>query len=160
MRVKTEFSERPPLFTVNRENQLRAVITFYTDVQEVQREDGTAWSAVAWSMTGTWTDGLEARIAADPDAWFSLISERCYAAAAAEVRAKRDALLQATDADMALDRLGLTPPTGSTFTAWLSFLRTLGEALKGKASVYRQALRDITTQPGFPYEIEWPEMPK
>lgn len=160
MRVKTELSERPPLFTVSRENQLQAVITFYTDVHEVQREDGVSWSAVSWSMTGTWTDGLEARIAADPDSWFSLISAQCYAAAAAEVRARRDALLQATDADMALDRLGLTPPTGSTFTAWLSFLRTLGEALKGKASVYRQALRDITTQPGFPYEIEWPEMPK
>ena len=160
MRVKTELSERPPQFTVSRENQLQAVITFYTDVQEVQREDGSAWSAVAWSMTGTWTDGLEARIAADPNSWFSLISAQCYAAAAAEVRSKRDALLQATDADMALDRLGLTPPTGSTFTAWLSFLRTLGEALKSNAATYRQALRDITTQPGFPYEIEWPEVKK
>ncbi|MBQ6359392.1 MAG: hypothetical protein IJI97_10680 [Clostridia bacterium] len=111
-------------------------------------------------MTGTWTDGLEARIAADPGSWFSLISAQCYAAAAAEVRARRDALLQATDADMALDRLGLTPPTGSTFTAWLSFLRTLGEALKSNAATYRQALRDITTQPGFPYEIKWPEVKK
>ena len=25
---------------------------------------------------------------------------------------------------------------------------------------YRQALRDITGQPGFPFEIEWPEAPK
>lgn len=24
---------------------------------------------------------------------------------------------------------------------------------------YRQTLRDITAQPGFPYEIEWPEKP-
>lgn len=160
MRVKTELSERPPLFTVSRESQLQAVITFYTDVQEVQREDGVGWSAVSWSMTGTWTDGLEARIAADPDSWFSLISAQCYAAAAAEVRTRRDALLQATDADMALDRLSLTPPTGSTFTAWLSFLRTLGEALRSKAAVYRQALRDISAQPGFPYDVEWPEVPK
>lgn len=25
--------------------------------------------------------------------------------------------------------------------------------------VYRQALRDITEQPGFPWEVEWPEEP-
>jgi hypothetical protein len=24
---------------------------------------------------------------------------------------------------------------------------------------YRQELRDITSQPGFPWEIGWPEMP-
>lgn len=77
-----------------------------------------------------------------------------------EARAKRDVLLQATDADMALDRLNLMPPTGSTFSAWLSFLRTLGEALRSSTAVYRQALRDVPEQPGFPYEIEWPEAPK
>ncbi|AOJ11855.1 hypothetical protein WS71_20350 [Burkholderia mayonis] len=24
---------------------------------------------------------------------------------------------------------------------------------------YRQALRDITAQPGFPFDVEWPEAP-
>lgn len=27
-------------------------------------------------------------------------------------------------------------------------------------AAYRQALRDITLQPGFPWEITWPEMPQ
>lgn len=26
-------------------------------------------------------------------------------------------------------------------------------------AAYRQALRDITSQPGFPHDIQWPEMP-
>ena len=39
MRIKTELSERPPVFTVNREGD-RAVIIFYTDIKEIQREDG------------------------------------------------------------------------------------------------------------------------
>lgn len=26
-------------------------------------------------------------------------------------------------------------------------------------SVYRQALRDITDQPGFPWDVQWPKMP-
>lgn len=76
MRVRTELSERPPIFTVNREKQ-KAVITFYTDVQQLEREDGEAWSAVAWTMVGNWADGLEARIAKNPDAWFKTVKARC-----------------------------------------------------------------------------------
>ena len=58
MRVKTELSERPPAYTVDREKD-RAVITFYTDVQQLEREEGEAWSATAWTMYGAWADGLE-----------------------------------------------------------------------------------------------------
>ena len=76
MRVKTELSEQPPVFAVSREKQ-RAVITFYTDVERLEREEGEAWSAVAWTMYGTWADGLEARIAAHPDAWFRTVRDRC-----------------------------------------------------------------------------------
>ncbi|MBQ6480393.1 MAG: hypothetical protein IJI45_04665 [Anaerolineaceae bacterium] len=68
-------------------------------------------------------------------------------------------MLADSDASMALDRLGLIVPSGSTFTAWLSFLRGLGLVLTGKIALYRQALRDIPQQPGFPYDIEWPEKP-
>jgi len=60
---------------------------------------------------------------------------------------------------MALDRLGLTVPSGSTFTSWLSFLRGIGDVLKGGMAAYRQALRDLPEQEGFPYEITWPERP-
>jgi len=156
MRVKTEFSDRPPVFTVEREAN-RAIITFYTDVEQLPREEGEAWSAVAWTIERTWSDNLAERIAAAPELWFNEASAECYAIAAAAVRAQRDALLKASDAEMALDRLGLVVPTGSTFTAWLSFLRGLGDVLKGKMAIYRQALRDITQQEGFPYDVEWPE---
>ena len=156
MRVKTELSERPPAFTVDR-SMGKAAITFYTNVEQLQREDGEAWSAIAWSIERDWTDNIAERVAADPDKWFAMVSAECYEVAAAEVRKIRDELLQASDASMALDRLGLVVPSGSTFTAWLSFLRGLGEVLKGKVAAYRQALRDIPEQEGFPYDITWPE---
>ena len=60
---------------------------------------------------------------------------------------------------MALDRLGLDVPSGTTFTAWLSFLRTFGEALTGDWARYRKALRDLPQQEGFPFNIEWPVPP-
>lgn len=158
MRIKTELSERPQEFTVNREGN-RAVIIFYTDVQEVQREEGSSWEAVSWTMETPWQDDIAARIGANLASWLAKAQADAYREAAAEVRAKRDDLLAATDYEKCIDRLGLTVPTGTTFASWKPFLETLGEAVSDAVSTYRQALRDIPEQPGFPFEIEWPEEP-
>ena len=71
----------------------------------------------------------------------------------------RDKLLAESDKELMLDRLGLTAPSESTFTAWLSFLRRLGEALSGDWARYRQALRDLPQQAGFPFNIQFPVKP-
>lgn len=57
---------------------------------------------------------------------------------AAEVRARRDALLSACDWTQARD---------------------VTDALSAGWQPYRQALRDISTQAGFPAEIDWPVAP-
>ena len=159
MRIVTELAERPPAFTVSHEGN-KAIIIFYTDVQEKQREDGeTAYEAVSWVIERPWAENIEARISDGLSDWLSFAQSDSFAAAAAEVREKRDALLSLSDASMALDRLGLVVPSGSTFTAWLSFLRGLGEVLSGQIAVYRQALRDIPQQEGFPYNVVWPVKP-
>lgn len=159
MRTKTELTERPPEFTVSREGQ-KAAIIFYTDVVEVQRESGeTVFEAISWPIEVPWTDNLEERISAGKAAWLALAQTEAYAAAAAEVRAKRDELLALSDASMTLDRLGLDVPSGTTFTAWLSFLKGLGNVLTGAVAIYRKALRDIPEQAGFPYDVTWPEKP-
>ena len=159
MRIKTELSERPPVFTVSREGQ-KAVIVFYTDVQEKQLDDGgTAYEAVSWTMEVPWLESLEARISANFDSWLALAQQEAVELAAVAARAMRDELLKDSDALMALDRLGLTVPSGSTFTSWLSFLRGIGEALTGAVKNYRQALRDVPEQEGFPFDIVWPEKP-
>lgn len=158
MRVKTELSEMPPVFTVERENQT-AVIIFYTDVAEKQLEEGIAYTAVSWVIKRPWAENLRERIVADTANWLETAKAESYKEAAAAVRAARNDLLSGTDADMALDRLGLNAPSGTTFTAWLSFLKTIGEAVGGSMAKYRQQLRDITTQAGFPYEVTWPEKP-
>jgi hypothetical protein len=59
------------------------------------------------------------------------------AALAASIRYERDALLAKTDW-MALFDVGLTPEMAS----------------------YRQALRDITAQAGFPHNVAWPVKPE
>lgn len=80
--------------------------------------------------------------------------------AAFYARKIRNKLLADSDKNMTFDRMGLSAPSGSTFTAWLSFLRTLGNVLGGAWARYRQALRDISEQEGFPFNIQFPEKPE
>jgi len=57
---------------------------------------------------------------------------------AALVRADRDARIAETDWTQAKDIL---------------------DSVSSKYAVYRQALRDVPTQPGFPYSVNWPVKP-
>lgn len=93
-------------------------------------------------------------------AWLALTKAEDEASTAAAVRKIRDALLEKSDRCMALDRMGLEIPTGSTITAWLSFLRGLGNVITGTWATYRQALRDLPQQAGFPYNVEFPTPPE
>lgn len=164
MRIKTELSERPPRFTVNREGQ-KAVIIFYTDVVEKQREgmeEGevtVSYEAVSWTMETPWTDNIEQRINEDFADWLQNAQADAYTEAAAEVRAKRNALIAETDYMMCIDRLGLVVPSGTTFTNYRPDVDKVIEAATGAVSAYRQALRDVPEQPGFPFDIDWPEKP-
>ena len=79
--------------------------------------------------------------------------------AAQIVRKRRNELLEKTDARMSLDRLGLTAPS-YTLTGLIEFIRTMVNALSGDWARYRQSLRDIPEQPGFPFSVVWPEEPE
>lgn len=57
---------------------------------------------------------------------------------AAEVRAERNTKLAATDWTQTAD---------------------VPQAIKDSYAPYRQALRDVTTQTGFPWTITWPDAP-
>ena len=72
MRQTTELTAMPPEFTVTVEDD-RAIITFYTDVKAVQREDQTAYTAIAWTMNAPVSPNLEERIAAQPGLWLAKV---------------------------------------------------------------------------------------
>ena len=73
---------------------------------------------------------------------------------AAEMARKiRNRMLDKSDAQMSLDRIGLN--TSST-TAFLSSLKNIFD---NDWAVYRQHLRDITKQEGFPFNIDWGTSP-
>lgn len=80
--------------------------------------------------------------------------------AAAFARKIRDKLLNETDSRVALDRFNISVPSGTSFTAWLSFLKSLGEIITGAWAIYRQALRDLPEQEGFPFNATFPAPPE
>lgn len=76
------------------------------------------------------------------------------AEAAADLARKiRNKLLDETDKEMSLDRLGLDTSTATKFIASLSTI------FSGDWAQYRQALRDIPEQEGFPFNIVFPMTP-
>lgn len=79
--------------------------------------------------------------------------------AAVFCRRLRDKLLADSDNRVALDRFNISVPSGGTFTAWLTFLKSLGGIISGEWAVYRQRLRDLPEQAGFPFEVDFPTPP-
>lgn len=73
--------------------------------------------------------------------------------AAEFARKIRNKLLDDSDKEMSLDRLGLNTSTATKFIA------SLASIFSGAWAVYRQALRDIPEQAGFPFNIEFPSRP-
>lgn len=79
--------------------------------------------------------------------------------AAELARMIRNRMLEQSDKEFSLDRLLPDPPSGSSFTAWLTWLRDLAGVVANNWAVYRKALRDLTDQEGFPFNIVWPVPP-
>jgi hypothetical protein len=114
-----------------------------------------AWSAEAAKRNRQDGANLEARIAPEPDETQKLVDGEIVAKtldelvkdgvitqaeadeqAAEEVRAKRDELIRDTDYMVMPDSPHDTPAVRK----------------------YRQALRDVPQQKGFPHKVTWPEM--
>lgn len=94
------------------------------------------------------------------NAYEQAVEARDEEAAAKYARMIRNRLLEQSDAEFSFDRLLPEAPSGSSFTAWLSWLRDLANVVKNNWALYRKALRDLTEQEGFPFNIQWPEMPE
>lgn len=74
------------------------------------------------------------------------------------VREKRNKLLQESDKEMILDRLDI--PKDITISNIVPVLKSFFESMNSNWTTYRQELRDITKQTGFPYDVKFPEKPQ
>ena len=156
MRAKTNYAERPSAYEIKNGDAGQKIICFRQNIEEIETEDGTQYTADEYTLTLTDTPTLEVRVANNIEAWREKAMREDYDRVAAEVRAIRDKLLAESDKEMMIDRMGLEVPTGVSFSAWLEFLKKLGSVVSGDLAKYRQELRDIPQQEGFPYCVVFP----
>ena len=105
---------------------------------------------------------VEARVA-EQKAEEPEVLRRAYEAACREENAEdaalcarklRNKLLDMSDKEMTLDRLSLDTSSA------VKFIASLSNIFGGDWAVYRQTLRDLPQQEGFPFYVRFPAMPE
>ncbi len=148
MRQRTYSDTRPEKgYDIENVENGKCTVLFFDDIQEesqeipnVENEETTAktmYSYDLYSLVVTYRENLAEEIERNLESWLIKAKEEDYNEAAAEIRKKRDELLASTD--------------------WTQMADTaLPKAKQNAYKVYRQALRDVPEQPGFPYDVEFP----
>ena len=93
------------------------------------------------------------------NAYNQAVEDHDEARAAELARMIRNRMLEQSDKEFSFDRLLPDAPSGTSFTAWLGWLKELAGVASNDWAVYRKALRDLTDQEGFPFNIVWPVPP-
>lgn len=159
MRIKTNYTEYPVKFEIIDGINGKKKVCLRTNILSKETDDGIIYEADEYTIDVSPSDNLAERLTDNFDAWLKMLMDEEYEIEAAKVRAKRDELLKESDERMSLDRIGLQVPSTPDFTDWLHFLRAIGDAISGEWARYRQALRDIPQQTGFPFNVRFPEKP-
>ena len=161
MREKAYYGEMPLDFEIKRIDAKRELVVFRENIAQEVMEDGSVqYSADEYLLPVQSAKGLADRVERNKDLWLKKAKDEAYNRAAEKIRSERNRLLDESDKEMCLDRLGVVKPSGSSFTDWLSFLQQISSVMFGEMAKYRQELRDITKQDGFPYDVRFPEKPK
>ncbi len=143
-------------------------IVFFDNVQEIEaiEENEKKYSFDTYRLKANYRDELEKELNDDIEKykeWLQLAKDTEFNELATIIREERNKLLQESDKYMCLDRLGIEIPenitTGTIISVVKKFFEGLGESINGNYAKYRQALRDITKQEGFPYNVEFPIEP-
>lgn len=170
--MQTESNIRPSKsFEIENIIDGKCDVVIFDNIQEINQEiDGENVIKFVYDIyriKTTYRDDLETDLLNDADkllVWKQKAVEIENSELASEVRKKRDELLSETDKEMCFDRLGFEIPATITATTMLSaiknFFSTLKNISNGDMAKYRQELRDITTQEGFPRNVIFPDKPK
>jgi len=175
MKQKTYSDIKPEKkFSIENIENGKCTVLFFDDIQEEMQEVSNlenensetkkVYSYDVYILETSYRNNLSEIIENNIDKWLKDVKEKDYNEVAAEVRAKRNELLAETDKEMCLDRLNIKFPQELSMTNILTGLKEFFDGFSnisnGKVAKYRQELRDITKQEGFPYKIVWPTKDK
>lgn len=131
---------------------------------EEQESESTSYEFDSYTIKNIpYRTNLGADISENYSKWYNYAIQYEKDVLAAEIRAKRNELLNESDKEMAIDKFSFEFPEEITMLNILqvikSFFSILSNITNGKWAKYRQELRDITKQEGFPYNVEFPKKP-
>jgi len=118
-----------------------------------------------YRITILYRETIEEHIRDNYDQWLEYAKKKEYDELSLKIREKRNKLLQESDQYMCLDRMNIDVSNDEEITVStvmkiaVAFLKSIFKILKGDYAKYRQELRDITDQPDFPYNVEFPILP-
>ena len=162
--MKTKSTIAPEKFKIGDRKGNLIEVAFFDDVKEIQEEESTQYEYSVYTIKTIYREDLESYINGNYEDYLALAKETDYQLEASKVREKRNELLADSDKFLLLDRLGISLPSEITATTLLSsikdFFDNLKEVLNGDWAEYRQKLRDLTKQEGFPYNVEFPKKPE
>ena len=127
----------------------KCTIVFYTNIVSNATIDGmtgqsvNSWDYEKYELKMNYSPSLSAQITADYDTWLAKAKQSEKDMEAQKIRDYRDSLLNECDLKHC------NPEKWAAMTddeklAW---------------ATYKQSLRDVTTQEGFPYAVNWSVMP-
>lgn len=140
-------------------------LVFFDNIQELEslEDNEKRYSYDTYRLNTNYRDELEQELNDNEEKynkWLELAKNNEYNEVASMVREQRNKLLEETDKEMCIDRLGIEIPEEITATNLLTVVikvfKGIGNILNNNMSKYRQELRDITKQEGFPYNVIWP----
>lgn len=167
-------SDKKPLNNYEIENikDGRCDVVFF-DLSSIQEREETSpeseevriiYVYLAYRVKLNYSQSLLDRLKNNYEEMLEQARKTAYSAAAENVRQIRNKLLNESDKEVALDRYTFEFPTEITMTniiqCLMSLFQTFRNIKENNWSKYRQELRDITKQEGFPYDVKFPEKPK
>ena len=168
--MQTRSNLRPDKFKIELVENGKCAVLFFDNIEEeeVTQLDSEEKSIIyIYDMYKIFVNNrqnLSEEIEKNYNSWLDFAKDCEYMQLAAEIRAKRNELLAETDKELCLDRLGIEIPENINATNLLtvvtSVFKGISNILNNNISKYRQELRDITKQDGFPYKVVWPTKDK
>ena len=169
--MRVESRERPAnSFILDNKKGNLIEVTFFDDIKSEMRKEQDSDNEVevftykVYKITTTFRDDLEEHIQNNLNDWLESLKEQEKNSLASEMREKRNKLLEESDKYMILDRLTMNFPQEISLTNVVSvlkdFFKTLSNIKNGSWAKYRQELRDLPNQKGFPYDVKFPDKPE
>ena len=139
-------------------------VVFFCNIKKVKDEECTKYKYDTFRICIQYRSDIQEEIEKNYNNWLDFAKDCEYEKLAAEIREKRNKLLEESDKYMILDRLTMNFPQEISLTNVVSvlkdFFKTLSNIKNGSWAKYRQELRDLPNQKGFPYDVKFPDKPE